>query len=81
MAHAPEMLDLERALASLTPTLRTVLLLVTVEEYTYAEAAEILQVPVGTVMSRLHRARETVRAAMSGPGDTAPRYPLHLVKR
>ena len=81
MAHAPDMLDLERALARLTPTLRTVLLLVTVEEYTYAEAAAILQIPVGTVMSRLHRAREAVRAAMAGPDDAATPAPLHLVKR
>jgi RNA polymerase sigma-70 factor (ECF subfamily) len=81
MAHAPDMLDLERALARLTPTLRTVLLLVAVEEYTYAEAAEILQVPVGTVMSRLHRAREAVRAAMAGQDDAAAPTPLHLVKR
>jgi RNA polymerase sigma-70 factor (ECF subfamily) len=75
------MLDLERALAQLSPVLRTVLLLVTVEEYTYAEAAEILQIPVGTVMSRLHRARETVRISMTGPADTAPPQALHLVKR
>ena len=81
MAHAPDMLDLERALARLTPTLRTVLLLVSVEEYTYAEAAEILQIPVGTVMSRLHRAREAVRAAMAGPDDAAAPLALHLVKR
>lgn len=86
LAHVPEMLDLERALALLSPTLRTVLLLVTVEEYTYAEAAEILQIPVGTVMSRLHRAREAVRISMTGSGDgktagPAPAHALHLVKR
>lgn len=81
MAHAPEMLDLERALERLSPLLRTVLLLVTVEEYTYAEAAAILQVPVGTVMSRLHRARETVRELMAGSADTPRPRPLQLVKR
>jgi RNA polymerase sigma-70 factor (ECF subfamily) len=81
MAHAPEMLDLERALARLTPPLRTVLLLVTVEEYTYAEAADVLQVPIGTVMSRLHRAREAVREMMSAPGDQPRPHPLQLVKR
>ncbi|RXN86239.1 RNA polymerase subunit sigma-24 [Achromobacter aloeverae] len=81
LAHAPEMLDLQRALERLTPPLRSVLLLVTVEEYTYAEAAEILQVPVGTIMSRLHRARETVRLSMDAPGDAQRTHPLHLVKR
>lgn len=81
MAHAPEMLDLHRALDRLTPALRSALLLVTVEEYTYAEAAEILQVPIGTIMSRLHRARETVRVLMEGPTDAQRTHPLHLVKR
>ncbi|HEY0293841.1 MAG TPA: RNA polymerase sigma factor [Bordetella sp.] len=81
LAHAPELLDLERALARLSPMLRTVLLLVGVEEYTYAEAAEILQIPIGTVMSRLHRAREAVRLSMNGAADAAAPTPLHLVKR
>src|SRR5262249_34099114 len=40
---------------------RAVLFLVAVEEFTYREAAEILDVPVGTVMSRLHRARHELR--------------------
>lgn len=81
LAHTPDLMDLERALARLSPTLRTVLLLVSVEEYTYAEAAEILQIPVGTVMSRLHRAREAMRLSMSGAADTAAPVPLHLVQR
>lgn len=53
--------DLERAVQSLDTKFRTVLLLVDVDELTYAEAAEALGVPVGTVMSRLSRARERVR--------------------
>lgn len=61
-------LDLQQALAQLGPDARAVLLLVVVEEYSYAEAARILAVPVGTVMSRLHRARERLREAMSPPG-------------
>ncbi|ALM87018.1 RNA polymerase subunit sigma-24 [Bordetella sp. N] len=81
LAHAPEMMDLQRALERLTPPLRSVLLLVSVEEYSYAEAAEILQVPLGTIMSRLHRARETVRSLMEPPGDAQRTHPLHLVKR
>jgi len=81
LARAPEMIDLQRAVARLPPALRTVLLLVSVEEYTYAEAADILGVPIGTVMSRLHRARESVRAMMGPPGGELPRPALELVKK
>ena len=81
LALAPDLMDLERALVRLSPVLRTVLLLVSVEEYTYAETAEILHIPIGTVMSRLHRAREAVRLSMSGAADTGTQPPLHLVKR
>ncbi len=80
LARLGERLDLQRALAALPPAMREVLLLVTVEEYTYAEAACILDVPVGTVMSRLHRARERLRELMSDPGETPRAHPLQLVK-
>jgi RNA polymerase sigma factor (sigma-70 family) len=58
-AHEPQVrsadrIDLEQGLGRLPPAMREVLLLVAVEECTYAEAAAILDVPVGTVMSRLH---------------------------
>ena len=76
LAAVPERLDLEQALARLSPPLREVLLLVGVEEYTYAEAAQILGIPVGTVMSRLHRAREQLRMALEAPAPA-----LWLVKR
>lgn len=49
--------ELEAALASLPEALRLTVLLVDVEEYAYAEAAELLQVPIGTIRSRLARAR------------------------
>ncbi|TAM85245.1 MAG: RNA polymerase sigma factor, partial [Jatrophihabitans sp.] len=52
---------LDRAVASLGAHYRTVLLLVDVDQLSYAEAAEVLGVPVGTVMSRLSRARDKVR--------------------
>ncbi len=53
--------DLEAGLATLPPEQREVLLLVCLEELSYAQVAEILGVPIGTVMSRLHRARERLR--------------------
>ncbi len=59
-------LDLERALALLAPQSREVLLLVGMEQYSYAETAEMLGIPVGTVMSRLARAREQLRRLMEG---------------
>jgi RNA polymerase sigma-70 factor, ECF subfamily len=55
---------LEWALAALDPRYRTVLLLVDVDELTYAEAAEVLDIPLGTVMSRLSRARDKMRCQL-----------------
>lgn len=60
--------DLERALAALPAAQREVLLLVTLEDLSYDEAARVLGIPIGTVMSRLARAREKVRALMQGMG-------------
>ncbi len=52
---------LAKAVESLDPRFRQALLLVDVDQLSYAEAAAALDVPVGTVMSRLSRAREKVR--------------------
>ena len=58
--------DVERALASLGDDQRTALLLVVLEGLTYREVAEIQGVPVGTVMSRLARARAQIKAHLDG---------------
>lgn len=64
------LLDLESALQRLGADHREVLVLVTVEEMSYAEVAQALGLPVGTVMSRLFRARERLRSLMDlGPPD------------
>jgi RNA polymerase sigma-70 factor, ECF subfamily len=57
------------ALASLSSKHRAVIALVDLDGLTYREAAEVLGVPVGTVMSRLHRARGKVRAQLEGHLD------------
>ncbi|WP_441293995.1 RNA polymerase sigma factor, partial [Bordetella pertussis] len=59
-----EVRDLDRHLQRLPADLRAVLLLVAVEEFTYREAAQVLEVPIGTVMSRLSRARERLAALL-----------------
>ncbi len=57
--------DLEAALVTLPGDQREVLLLVALEDLKYHEAARVLDVPIGTVMSRLARARAKLRFAMS----------------
>ena len=71
--------DLDAAIRRLPPDQREVLLLVALEEMSYGEAAGTLGIPIGTVMSRLARAREKLRAMLSGlpPGGDKQ---LKLVK-
>lgn len=76
--------DLERALANLPEQHRVVVLLADVEEFTYTEIAATLDIPVGTVRSRLARARGTLQKALwrqandhglrSGEGIAPPRH-------
>ena len=63
--------DVLNKLARLPEEQRAVLLLVAVEDFSYADAAKMLNVPVGTVMSRLSRARERLQQEMEGvePGN------------
>lgn len=60
--------EIVRALASLDEPFRRVVELVDVGGLSYAEAAEVLDVPVGTVMSRLHRARSRIRDRLDRVG-------------
>lgn len=66
-----EVAAIQAALARLPDDQRQVILLVGLEEMTYQEAAEALDIPIGTVMSRLHRGRERMRELITltgGPG-------------
>ena len=73
-AFVDDDLDVEivRALDALDDPFRRVVELVDIDGLSYAEAAEVLDVPVGTVMSRLHRARSRIRDRLDRAG-LAPR--------
>ena len=61
-----ELLDLEAALSRLPTAQREVLLLVALEHLSYQQTADALGIPIGTVMSRLARARERLRLMLDG---------------
>ncbi|MEX0956099.1 MAG: RNA polymerase sigma factor [Rhizobiaceae bacterium] len=66
---APDPLEMERLKAAidiLPPQQRIVLMLVVVEGYSYAEVAAMVGIPLGTVMSRLSRARHSVADSING---------------
>lgn len=65
-------LDLQGALARLPAEQRDPLLLVCVEQLSYAEVAEVLRIPVGTVMSRVSRGRSAMRGWLDGGAVTPP---------
>ena len=77
--------DLDRALQQLSGEQREVVLLVGLEGLTYAETAEVLDIPVGTVMSRLARGRGRLRTLLDYEGGdkggaTGGRAALRRVK-
>jgi RNA polymerase sigma-70 factor (ECF subfamily) len=76
--------DLERALGRLPEHHRIVVVLADLEEFNYAEIAETLGVPVGTVRSRLARARSALQKrlwhqaqayGLRGPAESPPAHP------
>src|SRR5579863_6168147 len=75
-----ELRDLERAIAKLPEEQRSVLLLVGLEGMRYEEVAAVLDVPVGTIRSRLSRGREMLRQHM-GIGPERPDAPRALARR
>ena len=90
-ANLGQALDLQRCLLRLPADQRAVLLLVGVEEMSYREVAQITGVPIGTVMSRLSRARSRLQELLDAPAHsahpstapgntTAPATPLRLLK-
>lgn len=72
--------EVKQAIDSLSDEFRSVVLLWATMEYSYQEIAEILEIPIGTVMSRLHRARQQLARALEAyarehrltPGDDRP---------
>ena len=67
-----ELRDLNRALGALSPGQRTALILVSVSGFSYEEAAEICGCAVGTIKSRVARARETLLELLEGRQPMAP---------
>ena len=83
-SHDPDIglrLDLVAALQRLPVEQREPLLLVTLEQLSYAECADVLRIPIGTVMSRISRARTALRALLDGrpPAATAGAQTLRRV--
>ncbi len=65
--------DVVEALAEVPHDFRDVLVLVDIGDFSYADAAQILDIPIGTVMSRLHRGRRSLKQNMAehAVGETA----------
>lgn len=76
-SDALEVADVDRALRALSDDQREVMILVAIEEMTYEEVSRTLGIPIGTVMSRLSRARERMRRLIAGEQVTPP---LKVVK-
>ena len=76
---ALQLRDLDRALGRLPETQRQVILLVGLEGMAYEQVAQILNIPIGTVRSRLSRGRETLRELMNEHEAAPPQPSQHGV--
>nr|WP_246709970.1 RNA polymerase sigma factor [Rhizobium leguminosarum] len=74
-ADPQERARLDNALNSLSEEYRAVLMLVVIEGYTYSEVAAALDIPIGTVMSRLSRARQRVAERLKADNIITLRRP------
>ena len=70
--------DIVDALDSISPERRAAILMVAVEGFSYAEAANILGIPAGTLMSRIARGREELRGLLD---DAARRRTIRIVEK
>ena len=61
-------LDVQRALLEVPPDFRAVLILCDAQDLPYEQAAAVLDIPIGTVRSRLHRGRVALARALGAPG-------------
>ncbi len=78
--HALHHRDILAALDRLPDEQRQLLLLIALEGVSYAEAADIIGAPVGTVMSRLSRGRERLRLLLAGEATAPARPALRRIK-
>jgi RNA polymerase sigma-70 factor, ECF subfamily len=76
-----DLLDVERAIGKLPELQRRVILLIGLEGMRYDEAAQILAVPIGTIRSRIARARQTLRELLERDIDAAASFDRSILRR
>ena len=74
-----ELQEIDKAIKSLNSEFQDVIHLVCIQNYKYEEVATILNIPVGTVRSRLHRAREELSAILKD--NSKPNVDAHLYEK